>query len=112
MNTHDLISRLFSQPHEHVSDRELLFHLVKENHIMTLALTAITDALAKVSADVDALIKNDTAVAAAVSAAVAADQAQVDALVPQVTAVSAKIDAVLNPTPVAAEPPAAPPVAG
>lgn len=109
MNTHDLISRLFSQPHEHVSDRELIFHLVKENHIMALDLSKLAASVAKVSNDVDSLIKNDGAVTAAVAATTAADQAQVDALVPSVDAISVKAEVALAP-PVVADP--APPVAG
>lgn len=83
--------------HESASDRQLLLAIIKDIYAMTLNLSAVTDALAKVSTDVDALITE----ARAATAQQVIHQGQVDALVPSVAALSDKIEAAL-PKPAAA----------
>ncbi len=78
-------------------ERELLFHILKELKAMALDLSAVTAAISKVSADVDALITADAAVAKAVADATAQHQAQVATLVDPLTAISAKAEVMLAP---------------
>jgi hypothetical protein len=85
-------------------DRHLLIHLLEGLHTMALDLSALTAAVAKVSADVDALILADVSAAQAAAATTVADQAQVAALLPAITAISAKAEAALAPAPVAPAP--------
>lgn len=86
------------------SEWDLLLHILKELKAMSLDLTAVNAAIAKVSTDVDALITADVSAAQAVAAATVADQAQVNALIPTIAAISAKAEAALAPAPAAASP--------
>lgn len=95
-----------------LTTNDLLLHLIKEQHAMSLNLAALTAAVAKLSVDVTALINADqtaiNASAAGAAAQLVADQAAVDAVVPTLSAISAVAEAALT-APVAA--PAAPPAA-
>lgn len=82
---------------DHHTDRDILVHLMKELKAMSLNLSNVNDAITKLSADVDSLIKADAAVAKAVADVTVTHQGQVDALVPSIAAITAKADAVLNP---------------
>lgn len=79
----------------HMTTNDFLVHIIKELDAMALNLTALTAAVAKVSADVDSLI----AAQGTAATQAAADQAAVDAVVPAVAAISAKVEAVLPPPP-------------
>ena len=90
---------------EEHTDRELLIRVLKGLHAMSLDLSNVNAALGKLSADVDALITADAAVAKAVADATTTHQAQVDALVPAIASVSAKAEAALAPPVVTPPPP-------
>lgn len=82
---------------EEHSDRDILVHILKELKAMSLDLSNVNTALTTLSANVDALITADAAVAQAVADVTATHQAQVEGLVPAIASISAKADAVLHP---------------
>ncbi len=93
---------------DHMSEKQLLFYILKGINQMALDLSKLTEAVSKLSADVTALVNADqtaiNASAAGAAAQLAADQAAVDAIVPSLTAISTFAEAALTPKPVAAPP--------
>ena len=78
----------------HFNDGHLLAHILKGQMTMALDLTALTAAIAKLSADVDTLITD----------AGSTPQSAIDAITTSVTSVSTKAEAAIA----ALNPPAAP----